>query len=113
MESATGTLLNIRAPWRIVRENGSLSLRMEVTLLSYSLDVGDRPYGLVVTVDGTEYYYSTPAINYSGESQAASTLASVNVPVSSENPSVHISWNFAGSYSGTELPYIEASGTLG
>ena len=113
LKSDTGTYINLSAPWRIVREDGALRLEMEVALISYSLDVGERPYGLVVTINGAEYYYNTPAIHYDGSAQTASNLASIDVSISSETPTVSLSWKFAGSYSGVELEYIEASATLG
>ena len=110
--SDTGTGLNIRADWSVVRGvAGEKTLEVQVSTLSYSLNSIEMPSGVELTVNGAVFIGKSAAVNYSGRSQIASPLASFSVPNLSGTVQLSVVWHFNGSYSGTALSDIRASGT--
>ena len=80
-QSDTGTGLNIRVDWSVVRGvRGEKTLEVQVSTLSYSLYSIEMPSGVELTVNGAVSVGKSAAVNYSGRSQIASPLASFSVP---------------------------------
>ena len=111
-QSDTGTALNIRVDWSVVRGvMGEKTLEVQVSTLSYSLYSIEMPSGVELTVNGAVYHGKSAAVNYSGRSQIASPLASFSIPNLSDTVQLGVVWHFNGSYSGVTLSDIRASGT--
>ncbi len=111
-QSDTGTGLNIRVDWSVVRGvMGEKTLEVQVSTLSYSLYSIEMPSGVELTVNGAVSVGKSAAVNYSGRSQIASPLASFSVPNLSGTVQLSAVWHFNGSYSGVALSDIRASGT--
>lgn len=110
--SDTGTGLNIRVDWSVVKDvTGEKTLEVQVSSLSYSLSSIEMPSGVEITVNGAVYHGKSAAVNYSGRSQIASPLASFSIPNLSGTVQLSVVWHFNGSYSGVALGDIRASGT--
>ena len=110
--SDTGTGLNIRVDWSVVKDvMGEKTLEVQVSSLSYSLSSIEMPSGVDLTVHGAVYHGKSVAVNYSGRSQIASPLASFSIPNLSGTVQRSVVWHFNGSYSGVALGDIRASGT--
>ena len=111
-QSNTGTGLNIRVDWSVVKGvMGEKTLEVQVSTLSYSLYSIEMPSGVELTVNGAAFIGKSAAVNYSGRSQITSPLASFSVPNLSGTVQLSAVWHFNGSYSGVALSDIRASGT--
>ena len=112
-QSNTGTGLNIRADWRVVKgDTGEKTLEVQVSSLSYSLSSIELPNGVELNVNGAVYIGKSAAVCYNGSGQIASPLASFSVPNLSGTVQLSVVWHFNGSYSGVALRDIRASGTV-
>lgn len=107
--SNTGTDLNLVIEWS--RQAGG-SVVFNVYLDTYSLDISRRENGLTFTVGGVTRMYSTDAVNYTGGDKRKLLICSFTADVPAGEASVIATWDYRGSYSGTDLPVIVASGTI-
>ncbi|MBR4425011.1 MAG: hypothetical protein IKS66_03575, partial [Oscillospiraceae bacterium] len=112
--SDTGTGLNLRADWRLYADDaGAHKMRVDLSVTSYRLVVGKLWNSIVLTVDGRSYYADSPNINYEGETVTTTPLYSFVIDAPASNSfSFSAAWNYHGSYSGTELNSIVASGQI-
>ena len=112
--SDTGTGLNLRADWRVYTDDaGAHKMRVDLSVSSYRLVVGPLWNSLVLTVDGRSYYADSPAVNYEGETVTSTPLYSFVIDAPAGNSfNFSAAWNFHGSYSGTDLNSIVASGVI-
>ena len=109
--SQTGTSLNILISWSAtVDEFGAKSLSVTVSSMSYSLSAGALPNSVELSVNGMIYSATPNAVNYSGSTLCANTLASFMIPNAVGPASITASWRFNGVYSGVALNTITASG---
>ena len=69
-------------------------------------------HGGWVTVGGQTYYFDTKDINYDGPGQGTNPLGSVTISGVNPGVSVEVAWHFQGTYGGTELETITASGVI-
>lgn len=109
--SDTGTGLNIRVDWAAYTKDGELMMKVEVDASHYSFFTSALWQSIEVKVNGTSYTADSKDIAYDGDALSYSNLASFDVPAKSGSNSIEVVWNYKGSYSGVELPTIEASGT--
>lgn len=113
--SITGTALNLDVKWELFKDtDGVQKVALDVALVSYSLKVSDRAKGegLSIWIDGKEYTYSTPKIIYTGQEEIRNRICSAVLPVSDLPETIELHWRFMGSYSGREMNYITAIGTI-
>lgn len=91
---------------------GAANVTFTIKLNSYSLYTNAQIGSLVLTVGSDTYYLDTPAVSYDGHTLLTTTFAtkSVNIPAGSVNVSAE--WFYRGTYSGTYLESITASGTV-
>lgn len=109
--SQTGTQLNLLVNWSISMDGaGQRTLNVTVSATSYSLYAAGIAGGLELIVNGMCYTTTPNAVNYSGRSMAAHTLGSFTIPNIYGAASITANWVFNGSYSGTWLGTISASG---
>ena len=108
MRSDTGTALNIVADWTL----SGTTLSVNVSAESYSLRANGAWHGGWVTVGGQTYYFDTKDINYDGPGQGTNPLGSVTISGVNPGVSVEVAWHFQGTYGGTELETITASGVI-
>ena len=104
----TGTRLNLVADWSCVSVNsGKAKLTITLSLESYSLFVGERPYN-TLTINGNTITFHTPSI----ESECNDTISTPiytwteTLPLSEDGKlslDIAAEWFFAGVYSGVEL----------
>lgn len=115
--SDTGTGLELVVSWA-ARDagNGTAELSMTISARSYSFHTSALPGSITLTVDGVSYNLGSAAVDYDGADITTSQLASrtVSVTLGSDgraNPGITADWNYRGSYGGTELETITASGS--
>ena len=107
--SDTGTSLNIIADWSL---NGS-TLTINVDTESHTLYSSGAPGAASVSVNGRTVYFDTEDIEFEGWGPVRNELGSVTVEGVTAPAEVEVTWYFRGSYGGTELETITASGTVG
>ena len=108
LRSNTGTGLNIVADWSL----SGTTLTVKVSAESYSLYSQGAWHAGSVTVGGQTYYFDTQAIEYDGPSLGTHELGSVTISGVSAPAQIEVGWHFQGTYGGTELDTITASGTI-
>lgn len=108
--SSTGTGLNIRADWYTLP--GGQTLQVDVYCLSYSLTTAAQWQSVQLQVGGQSYAADSRAISYDGSDLVTSPLASFTVETPPSGSSITVTWNYKGSYSGTELNEITATGSI-
>ncbi len=110
--SDTGTSLNMIVKWSSYENNGQADVYLEGYLASYSLVVGYRPGGVTVNFAGTTYSFNGAEIEVAeGYAETPLFEGKITVPVGGGGD-MEISYNYKGSYSDTELPTIDASGSI-
>ncbi len=112
--SDTGTGLNLVVDWE-ARDagGGDVSITFNVYAESYSLYSSECWNGVTVTLAGKDHSFTTSAISCDANRLTKSPLGSVTV-VTAADSSIPVSarWSFGGTYGGTELPTLTASGTV-
>lgn len=111
--SNTGTDLNLFINWTAQSAGeGKVTLRVDVSTTSYSFQTDALPYSIVVDIGGNPVTVDSAAVNYDGETIAVSPLASYQTELSTgQTVDITVRWNYRGSYGGTELETITASGS--
>ena len=115
-KSDTGTGLNIVADWTLTpNADGSYTLALTLSAESYSLYTVDSWHAAKLELGGSSWEFDTKALSYDGPGIGTNELGSLTVTVSSSAvpAAATLTWNFQGSYGGTELPKIVATGTIG
>ena len=120
--SDTGTWLNITADWSVKSLNQEqVQVTVSVSAVSYALQTQALSRTLNISLDGQYVSLDAPAINYTGESQVASSLGTQNFTVdlpanSSKALALQVEWQFGGTYGGPngtlELPVLECGGAI-
>lgn len=112
--SDTGTSLNLVVQWSARSSSGtSADITIDIYAQSYSFYTSALPGSITLTVNGTGYSLGSPDIQYGGQEQILSLLASKTVSVGLDaqgraEPDISVSWSYRGSYGGVELDSISA-----
>ena len=110
--SDTGTALNLLADWSVYTDaEGNRKLEVTLSATHYALRLDSSYQALVLTVNGQSYSADCPAIAYDGSDLATTTLHTFTMNAPFGSAEIRAVWNYKGSYSGTELERITASGT--
>lgn len=112
--SDTGTGLNIVVDWTLTPGANGATLSFKVSTESYSLYNNEAWHGLSVTIGGQTWEFDTKAIEYEGPGLGTNELAegSVELSTSSIPATATVNWHFQGSYGGTDLESVTATGTI-
>lgn len=112
--SDTGTGLNIVVDWTLTPGASGATLAFTVSTESYSLYNNGAWHALSVQVGGSTYEFDTEAISCDGPGLETNELSTGTIQLSSSDipAAVTVNWHFQGSYGGTELETISASGTV-
>lgn len=114
-KSDTGTGLNIVADWTLTPNgDGTSTLELKLSAESYSLYTVDSWHAAKLELGGSSWEFDTKAVEYDGPGIGTNELGSLKVTVNSSvlPATATLTWNFQGSYGGTELPKIVATGTI-
>lgn len=115
-KSDTGTGLNIVADWTLTTNgDGTSTLALKLSAESYSLYTVDSWHAAKLELGGSSWEFDTKAIEYEGPGLGTNELGTLTATISSSAvpATATLTWNFQGSYGGTELPKIVATGTIG
>lgn len=112
--SDTGTGLNIVVDWTLTPGGSGATLAFTVSTESYSLYNNGAWHALSVQIGGSTYEFDTEGISCDGPGLETNELARGTIQLSSSAipAAATVSWHFQGSYGGTELETITASGTI-
>ncbi|MGM9563287.1 MAG: hypothetical protein ACI3VQ_04330 [Faecousia sp.] len=111
--SDTGTGLELLVDWTTYTdENGTDMVRFDVSIESYSIYVGSRINGLVITMDGRTKKLDSGEITYASGPKKTFLLGSCTMEMLSETAHAEVSWDFFGSYKDTPMDQITASGEV-
>ena len=114
-ESDTGTGLNIVVDWTLTpKSDGSATLSMKVSTESYSLYNNAAWHALSVQIGGQTWEFDTEAIEYAGPGLDTNELSTAQIELSGTSlpATATVTWHFQGSYGGTELENVVATGTI-
>ncbi|MBQ9611173.1 MAG: hypothetical protein IJV14_01115 [Lachnospiraceae bacterium] len=111
--SATGTSLNLIVNWSVQEGAwGQRVLNVAVSTYSYAIGLDAMPGGVELKVNSMLYVANANAIDYRGEERAANLLAVFSVPITPGPQVIFATWHFNGTYSGTALGDVTASGVI-
>lgn len=115
--SDSGTALNLIADWSCVSVNaGNARLTVELSLESFSLYVGERPYNTLI-INGNTITFHTPAIETDGGDTIVTPLYtwSETIPLNPDGTldlEISAEWVFTGTYSGKEIDSLCLEGSI-
>lgn len=111
--SSTGTALNLKVEWSSHNDgSGNAVIYLTGYLESHSLQVGYRPSGVHVSLAGYGWDFNGSSVDVStGPTETTLFSGVISVPLGSSS-SMSVTYDFKGSYSGTELPTITAEGSV-
>ena len=111
--SDTGTGLELLVDWTTYTdENGTDMVRFDISIESYSIYVGSRINGLVITMDGRTKKLDSGEITYASGPKKTFLLGSCTMDMLSATAHAEVSWDFFGSYKDTPMDQITASGEV-
>ena len=117
--SDTGTALNLVVQWAANEDDDNYNVTLRFYVDSYSIWVGDRDSNVlkVKTSSGTkEYTFKTKELNREDNKQKRVLVGEKTITLSADElasgAKVKATWNYRGSYSGTDLSEITASGEI-
>ena len=111
--SATGTGLELLVDWTTYTDdNGTDMVRFDVSIESYSIYVGSRVNGLVITLGGETKKLNTGELIYESGPKKTFLLGSCTMELPSATAQAEVSWDFFGSYKNTPMNQITASGEI-
>lgn len=114
--SSYGLGIDLCIDWSVVTLNADeVSVSIRVSVLSGALYSQPMPLG--INVGGQYVTITANAVSYDSNALAYNTLGSQTFTVSCPSGQttsipVQASWNFAGSYGGTEIPVLECGGYI-
>lgn len=109
--SNTGTSLNLVVNWYAgIDAYGNHGLMVVVGATSGNLMAGSMANGVELSVNGMTYAATNNPISYMGGGMTTNTLATFTIPNVYGTVSITAIWHFNGSYSGTPIGSIYASG---
>lgn len=111
--SDTGTGLELLVDWTTYTDdNGTDMVRFDVSIESYSIYVGSRVNGLVITLGGETKKLNTGELIYESGPKKTFLLGSCTMELPSATAQAEVSWDFFGSYKNTPMNQITASGEI-
>ena len=111
--SNTGTGLELLVDWTTYTdENGTDMVRFDISIESYSIYVGSRVNGIVVTMGGQTKKLDSGEIIYTTGPKKTFLLGSCTMELPSATAQAEVSWDFFGSYKDTPMDQITASGEV-
>ncbi len=118
--SDTGTALNLVVKWTAVRGSDSTyTVDFEFYLECYTLYVGARKDNTLSVATGgssTEYKFASDSVDRSESAKGTVKIGEKEIRLTeselAEGAKVEAVWKFKGSYSGTDLPVVTASGEV-
>ena len=117
--SDTGTALNLVVQWAANEDDDNYNVTLRFYVDSYSIWVGDRDSNVlkVKASSGTkEYTFKTKELNREDNKQERVLVGEKTITLSADElasgAKVKATWNYRGSYSGTDLSEITASGEI-
>lgn len=111
--SDTGTGLELLVDWTTYTdENGTDMVRFDISIESYSIYVGSRINGIVITMDGRTKKLDSGEITYASGPKKTFLLGSCTMEMLSATAHAEVSWDFFGSYKDTPMDQITASGEV-
>ena len=111
--SDTGTGLELLVDWTTYTdENGTDMVRFDISIESYSIYVGSRINGIVITMDGRTKKLDSGEITYASGPKKTFLLGSCTMEMLSATAHAEVSWDFFGSYKDTPMDRITASGEV-
>ena len=93
-------------------ENGTDMVRFDISIESYSIYVGSRINGIVITMDGRTKKLDSGEITYASGPKKTFLLGSCTMEMLSATAHAEVSWDFFGSYKDTPMDQITASGEV-
>jgi len=110
--SSTGTGLELIVDWTTyASSDGTKMVRFDVSISSFSINVGSRMDGVHITMDGVTKSFDSADVTWSG-GKTTHLLASCTMEMSGDSADVNVAWDFRGTYSDTPLEQVIASGTV-
>ncbi len=111
--SNTGTGLELLVDWSTyTNENGTDMVRFDISIESYSIYVGSRVNGIVITMGGQTKKLDSGEITYASGPKKTFLLGSCTMELLSATAQAEVSWDFLGSYKDTPMDQITASGEI-
>ena len=112
-QSETGTGLDIRVDWSVVENGvGEKTVEVQVSSLSFRLSCMEMDNGVELTVNGAVYMGKSAGVECTERGKFVSPLAGFSIPDLSGIVEASAVWHFNGSYSGTPLRDIRATGVF-
>ena len=110
--SDTGTGLELIVDWKTYySSDGTKMVRFDVSISSFSINVGPRIDGIHITMEGVTKSFDSVDVTWSG-SKTTHQLASCTMEMTGDSADVDVSWAFRGNYGGEQMEYLNASGTV-
>lgn len=110
--SSTGTGLELIVDWKTyTSSDGTKMVRFDVSISSFTINVGSRMDGIHITMDGVTKSFDSADVTWSG-GKATNLLASCTMEMAGDSANVDVAWDFRGTYSGTPLEQVTASGAV-
>ncbi|MBQ3357262.1 MAG: hypothetical protein IJG45_09180 [Oscillospiraceae bacterium] len=110
--SNTGTGLELVVDWKTyTSSDGTKMVRFDVSISSFTINVGPRIDGIHITMDGVTKSFDSVDVTWSG-SKTTNLLASCTMEMSGDSAAVDVAWDFRGTYAGETLEQVTASGTV-
>lgn len=110
--SSTGTGLELIVDWTTyASSDGTKMVRFDVSISSFTINVGPRIDGIHITMDGMTKSFDSADVTWSG-SRTTHLIASCTMEMSGDTANVDVAWDFRGTYSGTPLEQVTASGVV-
>ena len=111
--SSTGTGLNLLVEWTTVpSEDGSATLLVDVSAVSYSFFTSSLYQSLSLNLNGELYTANSAAVSYDGTDQIATQLATFSLEAPASGTPISVTWAYRGSYSNKQLDEIVATGII-
>lgn len=111
--SNTGTGLELLVDWSTYTdESGTDMVRFDISIESYSIYVGSRVNGIVITLGGQTKKLDSGEIVYTTGPRKTFLLGSCTMELPSATAQAEVSWDFFGSYKDTPMDQITASGEV-
>lgn len=112
-ESDTGTGLEVYVDWSVFNNSeGSRKVRLNVYLNCYNLYVSERYNGITIELGDETKSINSAQIDYTGSANSI-LIGSTIMDMPDAPTDCEVSWEFKGTYNGTELEKVTASGTIG
>lgn len=111
--SETGTGLDLVVDWKTyTSSDGTKMVRFDVSIKTFSIYVGSRIDGIHITMDGVTKTFDSADVAYPSGGRTTILLGSYVMEMSGNSANVNVAWDFRGTYSGTVLEQVTASGTV-